>query len=156
MLFISIFVLELYNINNKGDFDMKTKRKTLMITSILIMGVIWGFIVLQRGTNLFHGLDLIIFILIIIIGAIAFINALKKDKEEKEGIPTEDEMTTQIKYKSGYYAYLYSMYMWLFIFLLKDKFPDVETMLGGGILLSALIGFVVKIIVKRNLNEKSN
>ena len=65
-------------------------------------------------------------------------------------------MTTQIKYKSGYYAYLYSMYMWLFIFLLKDKFPDVETMLGGGILLSALIGFIVKIIVKRNLNEKSN
>lgn len=124
-----------------------------MIVSILIMLSIWGFILLERGTNLFNGIDLIIFIIIITVGAIAFIRAFRKAKEEKAGLSTEDELSTRIKYKSGYFAYLASMYMWLFIFLFKDKFPDIETMLGGGILLSALISFITKILVKRNFNE---
>ena len=149
MLYISIFVLELYNI----ILIMKKNRKTLLITSVLFMLTIWAFIIIEKGTNLLEGLDLIIFILIIGIGIIALVNALKKAKEEKEGIATEDELSTQIKYEAGYKAYIASMYMWLFIFLMKDKFPDVETMLGGGILLSALIGFITKVIVKRKLNE---
>ena len=132
------------------------KRKSILITSILIMGSIFGFVALEKGTNLLSGIDLFIFLLVIVLGLIAFIKALKRDKDEKLGLPIEDEMSTLIKYKSGYLAYQYSMYMWLFIFLLKDKFPNVESMLGGGILLSALIGFIVKIIVKRNFNEKSN
>ena len=135
---------------------MKINRKTLLITSVLIMAAVWGFIVLVKGTELLQGLDLLIFVLIVVIGAIALIQALKKDKEEREGLATEDELSTQMKYKSGYYAYLASMYMWLFIFLLKDKFPDIETMLGGGILLSALMAYIAKIIVKRNFNEQSN
>jgi len=129
---------------------MNKKRTTLMFTSILIMAAIWGFIILERGTNLFKGLDLLVFSLIVILGIIAFVNALKKDKDEKEGLPADDELSNQIKYKSGYYAYMASMYMWLFIFLLKDNFPDTETMLGGGILLSALIAFISKMVVKRN------
>ena len=132
---------------------MKNNRKSLMMTSILIMAVIWGFIAVEKGTDLFKGLDLIIFILIIVIGAIAFYRALQKDKEEKEGLPTEDELSTQIKYKSGYYADLASMYMWLFIFLMKDHFPDTETMLGGGILLSALIAFISRIVVTRAFHD---
>ena len=132
---------------------MKRNRKTLLITSVLIMVVIWGFIVIERGTTLFKGLDLFIFALIIVLGIIAFLNALKKDKEEKQGLTTEDELSTRLKYKSGYYAYMASMYMWLFIFLLKDNFPDTETMLGGGILLSALIAFISKAVVKHQFNE---
>jgi len=117
------------------------------------MAVIWGFITVEKETNLFKGLDLFIFILIIVLGIIAFVFALKRDRDERAGLPVEDELSTKIKHKSGYYAYLISMYMWLFIFLLKDKFPDVETMLGGGILLSALISFMVKLYVKRQFNE---
>ena len=132
---------------------MKTKRKTLMITSILIMFTFLGFMVIEKGSGFFKGLELIIFILIVIIAVIAFIMALKKDKEEREGLATEDELSTLIKYKSGYHAYMISMYMWLFIFLLKDKFPNVESMLGGGILLSALILFISKFYVKKKLNE---
>jgi len=132
---------------------MKKRRKTLLITSVLIMAVIWAFIVLEKGTALFKGLDLVIFILIIIGGTIAFLSALKRDKEAKEGQPAEDELSTRIKYKAGYYAFMASLYMWLFIFLMKDKFPDNETMLGGGILLSALISYIAKYIVKKNFDE---
>ena len=132
---------------------MKNNRKTLLFTSIIIMVAIWGFIAIEKGTDLFKGLDLYIFILIVALGTIAFINALKRDKEEKEGLPAEDEFSNLIKYKAGYLAYMSSMYMWLFIFIFKDKFPNVESMLGGGILLSALIFFITKIKVKKKFNE---
>jgi hypothetical protein len=132
---------------------MKNNRKTLLFTSIIIMVAIWGFIAIEKGTDLFKGLDLYIFILIVVLGTIAFINALKRDKEEKEGLPAEDEFSNLIKYKAGYLAYMTSMYMWLFIFIFKDKFPNVESMLGGGILLSALIFFITKIKVKKKFNE---
>jgi len=132
---------------------MKNNRKTLMYTSIVIMMAIWGFIAIEKGTDLFKGLDLYIFILIVVLGTIAFVRALKRDKEEKEGLPAEDELSNLIKYKAGYLAYMTSMYMWLFIFIFKDKFPNVESMLGGGILLSALIFFITKVSVKKKFNE---
>ena len=133
---------------------MKAKRKTLMIVSILIMAMVGGFIIVQNGTNIFQGLDLYIFILIAILSIVLFTNALKKDKDEQAGLPTDDELSTRIKYKAGYYAFLYSMYLWLFIFILKEHFPDVETMLGSGILLSAAMSVVIKYYVKYNYNEE--
>ena len=132
---------------------MKKTRITLLLISILIMSLLWGFIVLEKGTDLLKGLDLFIFILIVLLAAIAFMKAIKRDREEKAGLPADDELSTLIKYKSGYYAYMASMYMWLFVFLLKDKFPDTETMLGGGILFSALISCIAKYIVKNKFNE---
>ncbi len=132
---------------------MKKNRIILLITVIISIAIIGGFFAFDKGTSLFKGLNLLIFILIILMAALAFYNALKKDKEEKEGIPNEDELSTKIKYKSGYYAYQASMYMWLFIFILKDKFPDIETMLGGGILLSAVISVIAKHFVKKKFNE---
>ena len=136
---------------------MKAGRKTLLIVSILIMAITLAYIIMERGaTNFFEVKRIIILGLIIILGVIAFVKALQKNKEEKDGIPLEDEFTALIKYKAGYYAFLSSMYMWLFIFLFKGYFPDVETMLGGGILLSGLISYIAKIIVKREINEKQN
>lgn len=124
-----------------------------MMTSILIMVLIWGFIIFTNVSSAMEGLDLFIFTLIILIAVIALIQALKTDKDEKAGLPADDELSTRIKYKSGYYAFLVSMYMWLFIFLFNDKFPDNETMLGGGILLSALISFIAKYAVTHKFNE---
>ena len=106
-----------------------------------------------KDANLFQGLNLLLFILIIGVAVIAGLNMIKKDKEKKEGIPVDDELSTKIKYKAGYKAYMASMYMWLFIFFFKSYFPNTESMLGGGILLSALIFFISKIYVKQNLHE---
>lgn len=132
---------------------MTIKRKALLVSSILITLTILGFIVAVRGPELFGKLELFILILIISLGIVAIINALKRDRDNKAGIPVEDELSTRIKYKAGYYAYLISMYMWLFIFLLKDNFPDVETMLGGGILLSGALSVIIKYAVKYKFDE---
>jgi hypothetical protein len=101
----------------------------------------------------FGGLDVLIFILIVVFGGIALFLSYRKDKSVAEGFPAEDEMSLLLKYKAGYYAFLWSMFMWLIIFIFKDKFPDVETMLGGGILISALISYIAKFIVKKEINE---
>jgi len=135
---------------------MKNSNRTLLFISILIVAVIASFIVINRGNHPIQKLDLIIVSLIVLIGIFGLVQAVRKSNEEKKGYPAEDELSTRIKHQSGYYAYLISMYMWLFIFLFKDKFPDTESMLGSGILLSALAGFVVKFWIKRRLNEKSN
>ena len=66
----------------------------------------------------------------------------------------EDEFTTKIKHKAGHHAYIATLYMWLFIFLFRDLFPDVETIVGGGILLSGVIGFVSKLMVRNSFDEK--
>lgn len=123
-----------------------------MITSIIIMAIILGYIAFEKGIDLLKGLNLVIFLLIIVFGIIALIGAVRRENEAKNGFPAEDELSTQIKYKSGYYAYMGSMYLWLFIFLLKDSFPNNESMIGGGILLSALIFYISRIIVKHRLN----
>lgn len=125
-----------------------------MITAVLFMAIIWAFVVIEKGTSLFQGLDLVIFILIIISGIIALYNAFKKDKELAEGQPEEDELSNLIKYKSGYYAYMASLYMWLFFFLMKDMFPNIESLIGGGILLTALFSFLAKLYVKKQLHEE--
>lgn len=132
---------------------MKKGNKTFTLTAVLFMFILLGFgLAYNKGFN-FKGLDIVIFALIIIIGALALFLSHKRDKSIQEGYPAEDEMSLLLKYKAGYYAFLISMYMWLFIFIFKDKFPDVETMLGGGILMSALISYVTKFFIKRGLNE---
>jgi len=150
MLYISIFVLDLHNLTVK---TMKNRKKRFMITFISIMVISLGYIYLDKGTELFKGLELIIVLLITIAGIIALIRVIKKDKNLNEGLPEDDELSTKIKYKSGYYAYMATMYIWVIIFILKDLFPDKQSMLGGGILLSALISFVAKYFVKKNFYE---
>lgn len=132
---------------------MTIKRKALLVSSILITLTILGFIVAVRGPELFTGLELFILILIIILGIVVLVNAMKKERDLKAGLPADDELSMRIKYKAGYYAYLTSMYMWLFIFLLKDNFPDIETMLGGGILLSGALAVIIKYVVKYKFDE---
>lgn len=150
MLYISIFVLDLHNLTVK---TMKNRKKRFMITFILIMVISLGFIYFDKGAEIFKGLELIIVLLITIVGIIALIRVIKKDKNLNEGLPEDDELSTKIKYKSGYYAYMATMYIWVIIFILKDLFPDKQSMLGGGILLSALISFVAKYFVKQNFYE---
>jgi len=143
-------VLDLHNLTVK---TMKNRKKRFMITFISIMVISLGYIYLDKGTELFKGLELIIVLLITIAGIMALIRVIKKDKNLNEGLPEDDELSTKIKYKSGYYAYMATMYIWVIIFILKDLFPDKQSMLGGGILLSALISFVAKYFVKKNFYE---
>lgn len=132
---------------------MRNSRIALVVTIGILIMMALGYVVASGKMEIFKGPELIIFILVVVLGLFALAGALKKNKEENQGMTTEDELSTKVKYKAGYFAFLGSMYMWLFIFLAKDKFPDNETMIGGGVLLSALIFYITKAVVKRNYHE---
>jgi hypothetical protein len=131
----------------------KIKHKPIMFTSIIVMMTIWGFIWAQKRTDIFQSFELYLFLAIIFFGVVALVIAFRKEKEIKSGFAVDDELSDRIKHKAGYYAYLSSMYMWLLIFIFHYKFPDVETMLGGGILLSAALSLIARYIVKRQFDE---
>ena len=135
---------------------MKQTKRALILVSILIMSCIGGFIAAYRTGYVPSGLQLLIIVLIIIAAIYAFVMHWKQHKDVQSGFPAEDEMSTHIKYKAGYYAFLASLYMWLFIFMFKDFFSDVETMLGGGILVSATISIVIKTYLTRHYHEDQN
>jgi len=129
---------------------MKQSKNALIILSILSMTFILGLIGVYRAGYIPKGLDVFIIALTVIAAVYAFVVYLKQHKDVKSGFPAEDEMTTLIKYKAGYYAFLASMYMWLLIFLFKRLFADAETMLGSGILMSAVFAIVIKSYLTRN------
>ena len=133
---------------------MKSKRALIALTGLTLVFAVGIVSYSQMGH--IQPKMLVIYALIGIVAVISIVQAVKKMREEKEGQPLEDEFTTRIKHKAGHDAYIASLYMWLFIFLFRDIFPDTETMVGGGILLSGLIGFISKTMVKRNLNAESN
>ena len=124
-----------------------------MIVSVLTIVAMLVFVMIEKGGTLLKGLDIFIFYFTVIIGIVALYITFVKNKEIKEGQPVDDEMSLFVKYKAGYKAYIASMYMWLIIFLLRDKFPNAESMVGGGVLISAFIFFITKHTVKKELNE---
>ena len=131
------------------------KSKMILITTLAVTVLcVAGYIVFVHEGFSLSPLDIVLFGLIILVGAFAIIKASKKNKEEKEGYPVDDEFSKQIKYKAGYYAFQTSMYIWLFIFLFRSKLPDFETAIGGGIILSAASSFVIEYFIKRKLHEK--
>jgi len=93
-----------------------------------------------------------ILLLIVIITFIYTQQSLKSKNNKKNGIPVDDELSILIKYKTGYHSYMASAFLWYILFVFKDSFPDTETILGGGILLSSLIVIVTGFIIKHFAN----
>jgi len=149
MLFISIFVLELNNI-----IKMKKQRIILVTAYLLILSVVFGLKYLEKQTGLFKSINPLFLLALIIIAFVFTLQSLKRKGKKKNGIPIDDEFSLLIKYKIGYYSFLGSSFLWYLLFILKDDFPDTETILGGGILLSTLIVIVTRIIIKRFPNEQ--
>jgi hypothetical protein len=128
-------MLEIYN---KEHF-MKNYTKEIVLGSILILffgGLIFWFARHESEAML----KIIIAALIIVIGSVSFILKLIKRRQDlQSGAPAEDEFTTMAKLHAGSQAFLYSMYLWLLIFVFNTTFSKNEEMLGIGILGSSLI-----------------
>jgi hypothetical protein len=85
-------------------------------------------------------LPISIALLTLLIGTVTFIRqSITKRRNIETGAPAEDEFTKLAKVYAGNQAFLYSMYLWLLIFVFNDSFQKNETMIGIGILGSALI-----------------
>lgn len=118
---------------------MKNNYRDIIFGSLLLllfsMLIIW-FI----STGPQSPLPIVIAILSLTLGIFAFVRqTIKKARDIESGAPSEDEFTKLARVYAGHRAFLCSMYLWFLIFAFNTSFTKNETMLGIGILGSALI-----------------
>ncbi|MCP4425683.1 MAG: hypothetical protein GY803_14400 [Chloroflexi bacterium] len=120
---------------------MKHNYREIILGTVLFtffLGIIVWFVLVKPQSPLPIGIA----ILTLLIGVIAFARqTISKRAVNENGVPApvEDEFTKLAKVYAGNQAFLYSIYLWLLIFVFNSSFAKNETMLGMGILGSALI-----------------
>ena len=126
-------MLDLYN----KEIEVKNYYRDIAFGTVLFLlfsAVIVWFI-LTNPSSLF---PIGIAILTLLIGVVAFIRqTINKRRNIETGAPAEDEFSKLAKVYAG--NFLYSMYLWILIFVFNSSFTKNETMIGIGILGSALI-----------------
>ncbi len=131
-----------------------TKQKMLLLAiNLVIILVVLGITAFEKETGFLEGIHPIIILFLVLISVLIAIRPLKKRKNNKAALAVDDELSLSIKYKAGYYAYLITMLIWVFIFLVKDRFPNPDVLLGVGIMLSAISAIISRIVIKRKPNE---
>ena len=107
---------------------------------LLLLVIFAGLILWAIFTKPQESLAVFIAIVVVIIAAITFAaQVLKKRADLQTGAPADDEFTRLARVYAGSRAFTYSMYLWLLIFVFNSAFTKPQTMLGIGILGSALI-----------------
>jgi hypothetical protein len=97
--------------------------------------LIWGVFSTPQKS-----LIIVIAIIIVLVALVTFVaQVLKKKRDLEAGAPAEDEFTRLVRVYAGSRAFTYSMYLWMLIFIFNSVFTKPQTMLGIGILGSALI-----------------
>jgi hypothetical protein len=137
MLFISNFVLDLYNLN------YLFMKRTILIFVISAM-VLFTLILWAINAHFSGGIQEIIMIAVsfIIVGFAIFIGFMRmRSVARKE--PLEDELSKKVMMKATSLSYYFSIYLWLFIMYISDKTTmHTHTLIGAGILGMAIIFFL--------------
>ena len=118
---------------------MKSYSREIVFGAVLLIfftGLIIWFILVEPQSILPIGVA----VLTLLIGTVTFISkTIKKKRDLEAGSPAEDEFTKLAAVYAGHQAFVYSMYLWLLIFIFNSSFTKNETMLGIGILGATLI-----------------
>ena len=131
-----------------------TKQKMLLLAiNLVIILVVLGLTAFEKETGFLEGIHPVILLFLVLISVLIAVKPLKKRSNNKTALAVDDELSLSIKYKAGYYAYLITMLIWVFIFLVKERFPNPDILLGVGIMLSAISAIISRIVIKRKPNE---
>ena len=118
---------------------MKNYKKEILFGSGLLVFtvvlIIW-YLTVSPQSILVIGIA----ILTLLLGIFAFFKQATNRKKQLDNIePLDDEFTKLAKVYAGNQAFNYSLYLWLILFVFNSYFTKNETLLGIGILGSALI-----------------
>jgi membrane protein DedA with SNARE-associated domain len=118
--------------------DERKKFKLLIgvATAVVVIGMVFaiGLVADDEVDNLWAILTAVVVVAIAVMAALV---ARKRRQEMRQGIPSEDEMSTALKTRAGYISFFVSMYLclalgWVFGVLLEDttaKVPSTGTMM---------------------------
>ena len=95
---------------------------------------------------------LIVLITILLLQAVIMLIVIRKLRKEKEsGYPLQDEMSKQLLYKAGAYAFMMTWPMWLIIFIISSLSGEIKPNwdIWFGIMGMAVIFITTNLIVKK-------
>ena len=133
MLFISNFVLDIYNTK------LKFMKRSIVIFIVAAMVLVTtGFWILSPGA-IGDKMEYLHFGIILLIVLFALYIGYKRLRSEKRGEPAEDELSKKVLQKTAAWSYYVSLYIWVAMIYIKDRIVmDTEIMLGTGILAMAV------------------
>ena len=111
-------MLEIYN---KENLMENYKREIILGSAVVLFfaGLVFWFVRHEPRATL----KIVIAALTILIGAAAYIfNLVKRRRDIQSGAPAEDEFTQLAKLHAGSQAFMYSLYLWLLIFVFNSSF----------------------------------
>jgi len=121
---------------------MKKLKKILSVVFVFLL--VKGLVYFDKHSNYFanyaHDTLLALIILAAIIIFIVFIYKIRHNK--RFVLQADDELSSLRKYKGGYNAYFLNLVLWVFLFTVRIQFSDISNLVGGGIILSLIIGVV--------------
>jgi Ca2+/Na+ antiporter len=123
-------------------------KKELLLGLVFITVFALLFVILSNDQMILNLKIIVIGALISIILVFYLKNEIRKRREKRMNIPVEDEMSKKQKLAAGNKAFHTSLILWIIIFVFNDLFDKNETMLGIGILGSAIIYWIYLWIFK--------
>ena len=135
MLYISNFVLELINI--KLYFKMNRTLIIFLVAALVLISAGLWYLVYNPSMSI---TDILQSGIILLVVGFALYVGYSRLKSAKRGEPAEDELSKKVMQKTSSASYYISLYLWVFILIIKDRITyDTEELLGYGILGMALI-----------------
>jgi hypothetical protein len=143
MLFISNFVLELYNL-----YFIKMKR-TVIIFVIALLVVLTFILWIMNSRMVWNSPQMLMVAVGLVVVGFAIYIGIARLKSTLRKEPTEDELSKSIMTKASSLSYYISIYLWLFIMYISGRVKwETHTMVGAGILGMAIIFFLSWLGVK--------
>lgn len=124
-------------------------KKTLTLPIMFILISVFNFTQPEGDKN-----DIYYGIFCLIIALIAFLRKNKIEKEKRAGIPENDEFSSIIKYKSGYYGWITAIFVIVLLPILTLFIEDIFVITSIGSFVALFAFFVARFFVKKNYYEK--
>jgi len=125
----------------------KMKRPYYLIFAISALIVAALFILKSNGIIL--GEDSNMTIILLVIGLLALVVAIRRFKSLKNREPAEDEYSKRIMQKTAAYSFYISMYLWLVVsYFSEDSGMDTQQVIGLGVVGMAVVFVISWVVVK--------
>ena len=118
---------------------MKTRTFFILLILVLVTLSVGAWVYFSKDGSL-ELLDLIHYVIVFVLVALALIFGIRRFGSERRGEPAEDELSKKIMQKAASTAYYVSLYWLLVLVYLSDSWQkEAESLIGTGILGMAIL-----------------
>ncbi len=118
---------------------MKTKTFFILLILVILALSIGAWVYFSTDDSL-ESVDLMHYVIVLVLVALALIFGIRRLKSERRGEPAEDELSKKIMQRAASTAYYLSLYWWLALVYISDNWQrEAESLIGTGIMGMAIL-----------------